>query len=249
MAGNPSRPFVWLNAAMSLDGRLAYAEGRRALLSGPEDLRRVQDLRRSLDAILVGSGTVLADDPSLRVHWERVVEDPPLRGAQPTRVVLDSRGRLPAGARVLDGSLPTLVFTNLTSPGRYPPTVEVVREGTGRMPILRVLAGLWSRGIRSVLVEGGSVVLSAFLREGYVDRFTLFQAPVLIGEGSSPVLFGEPAASGAATALGLRLEGAVPLDAGCLLWGVPTRTQPGAPAPPALEPTGFLPPKGPAPQP
>ncbi|EQD29124.1 2,5-diamino-6-hydroxy-4-(5-phosphoribosylamino)pyrimidine 1-reductase, partial [mine drainage metagenome] len=111
MAGNPSRPFVWLNAAMSLDGRLAYAEGRRALLSGPEDLRRVQDLRRSLDAILVGSGTVLADDPSLRVHWERVVEDPPLRGAQPTRVVLDARGRLPSGARVLDGSLPTLVFT------------------------------------------------------------------------------------------------------------------------------------------
>ncbi len=249
MVGNPDRPFVWLNAAISLDGRLAYADGRRAILSGPEDLRRVQDLRRSLEAILVGSGTILADDPSLRVHWERVVEEPPLRGAQPTRVILDARGRLPMSARVLDGSIPTLVVTSQSSPGRYPPGVTVIREGTGRLPLRRVLGGLWSRGIRSLLVEGGSQVLSAFLREGCVDRFSLFQAPLLIGEGSSPPLLAPPSAPDAERTVPLRLEGSARLDEGRLLWGVPLRVAPGGPLPPALEPTGFLPTKGPAPQP
>jgi riboflavin-specific deaminase-like protein len=249
MATDPPRPFIWLNAAVSLDGRLAYADGRRAVLSGPEDLRRVQDLRRTLDAILVGSGTVLADDPSLRVHWERVVEDPPLRGTQPTRVVLDARGRIPLTARVLDGSLPTLVFTGRDSQGRYPAEVAVVREGVGRTPIEQVLSALWSRGIRTVLLEGGSEVLTTFLRGGWVDRFTLYQAPVLIGEGSSPPLLGPPPASGAEGTIGLNFEGSALLEGGHLLWGTPTRIRPGAPAPPRLEPTGFLPPKGPPPQP
>ncbi len=95
-----------LNCAVSMDGRLALAGGARARLSSEEDLRRVQQLRAAVDAIVVGVGTVLLDDPSLRVHWELLGRPP---GRNPTRVVLDSRGRTPAGARILDETAPTVV--------------------------------------------------------------------------------------------------------------------------------------------
>src|ERR1700683_5231537 len=98
------RPEILVNCAVSLDGRLAYAGGRRARLSRPGGLRRGQWVRADGDAVLVGVGTVLLDDPSLRVHWEMI--DRPA-GKNPARVVVDSNGRTPPTARVLDGSAPT----------------------------------------------------------------------------------------------------------------------------------------------
>ncbi len=209
-----SRPYVHLNCAVSADGRLAYAHGRRALLSGPEDLRRVQELRSQLDAILVGIGTVLADDPSLRVHWELL--DRP-RGHEPLRVVLDSTGRTPTTARVLGPPGATLVATAARCPRTFPTPVEVFRAGEDEVDLPSLLAELARRGIASLLVEGGARVLAAFLRAGLYDVLTVYTAPVVIGGTTAPPMVSGVETTGAGEAVALSLEEARPLGAGVLL--------------------------------
>jgi diaminohydroxyphosphoribosylaminopyrimidine deaminase/5-amino-6-(5-phosphoribosylamino)uracil reductase len=192
-----ARPRIHLNCAVSLDGRMAGADGRPLLLSDEEDLRRVHGLRATHDAILVGIGTVLADDPSLRVK-------PALaQGPDPLRVVLDTRGRTPPTSRVLDGSAPTLVITGEDVERDFAPAEHLgVPRAPGGVDLDGMLAALWQRGVRSVLVEGGGTVLRAFVEAGHWDRFSLYQAPVLVGAG--PVLW--PGATD--PPLGLRVEGA-----------------------------------------
>jgi len=211
---HPARPRIHVNCAVSLDGRLAYAGGARALLSGPNDLVRVQQLRADLDAILVGVGTVVADDPSLRVHWD-LLKRPP--GRSPLRVVLDTNGRVPLAAKVLDGSQPTLVATCATCPRTYPGSVEVFRAGGSEVDLTALLQELVRRGIRSVLVEGGSKVLASFLRGGFVDAMTVFVAPVVIGGRTAPPMVAGEEATGPEATVRLRRAGAVALDDGFLL--------------------------------
>ncbi len=100
------RPHVTVNCAMSADGKIGFVTRRQAKISSEDDLRRVHRLRAASDAIVVGIGTVLADDPKLTVRSEYA------RGKNPIRVVLDSNGRTPEGAHVLDGKASTIVFTN-----------------------------------------------------------------------------------------------------------------------------------------
>lgn len=177
------RPAVWVNCAASLDGRLAFADGVRARLSSPEDLVRVQRLRANADAILVGVGTVVKDDPSLRVHWELLNEPP---RAEPTRVVLDSRGRIPPGARVLDGSAPTIVAVSEQCDRRYPPTIRSIIAGKVRVDLAELFGRLPALGIHKLMVEGGSEVISSVLRAGLFDRLTVYYAPVVIGGRTAP---------------------------------------------------------------
>ncbi len=179
---------MWINCAISLDGRLAFAGGRRARLSGDEDMARVHRLRAECDGILVGSGTVLLDDPSLGVDWSKAGIRP---GRLPTRIVLDSRGRLPAGSRVFVGAQPTLVATVRTNQRRYL-GADVVRTSGPRVDWRELLALLLQRKFRRILVEGGSGVLTSLLATDLWDRFTLYVAPVLIGGSTSPSLIGGP---------------------------------------------------------
>ena len=170
------RPFVVAKAAVSLDGRIAAADGTSRWLTGPEARRRVHALRAAVDAVLVGSGTVLVDDPHLTVRVDDGVGDggdARRHAPQPLRVVLDRRGRVrpEGGWRVLDGAAPTVV---LDRPDPH-----------------AVLADLWDRDVRSVLVEGGGTVLAAFLAASLVDRLLVHVAPVLLGEGGVPVLRGD----------------------------------------------------------
>ncbi len=222
----PPRPAVHANCAISLDGRLAYAGGRRARLSGPEDLERVQQLRLASGAILVGVNTVLLDDPSLRVHYELLGRKD--EGRHPVRVVLDSRGRLPPQARVLDGSLPTIVATSGANRTAYPKGVERIVCGTDRVELPRLLRELSDRGIRRLLVEGGASVLSSFFRSGLVDRFTVYVAPVLIGGRTAPPLMGGPETAGPEGAVALTRVAVEPLGEGVLLTFAPA---PGGHAP------------------
>ena len=210
----PARPKVHLNCAVSLDGRLAYAGGRRALLSGPSDLARVQGLRAEMDAILVGVGTVLTDDPSLRVHWD-LLHRPP--GREPLRVILDSHGRTPATAKVLDGSQPTLIATSRDCARDFPPHVARFRGGVEEVDLPGLLDDLGRRGIRGVLVEGGSRVLSSFLRLGLADAMTVYVAPIVIGGTTAPPMVTGDEATGPEATVRLRRGAAVPMDDGFLL--------------------------------
>ncbi|HXQ93731.1 MAG TPA: dihydrofolate reductase family protein [Thermoplasmata archaeon] len=208
------RPEVLVNCAISLDGRLAYAGGRRARLSGPDDLARVQWLRADVDAIVVGIGTVLLDDPSLRVHWE-MIDRPP--GRAPTRVVLDSNGRTPENARVLDGSAPTLVAVSDSCGRSFPPGVEVVRAGAARVDLGTLFAELRRRGMRKLLVEGGGEVLASVLRSSLWDRLTVYVAPVAIGGPTAPPMLRGPDSRDDSEAVSLRFVSAEPIDDGTLL--------------------------------
>lgn len=184
-AASTSRPHVHVNCAVSADGRLAFANGQRARLSGAEDLKRVQELRATADAILVGVGTVLKDDPSLRVHWELLERH---EGRDPLRVILDSTGRTPPAARVLHGGQPTLVATAAGCTRTFPAPVEQIALGDGRVDLPRLLSELARRGVRELLVEGGATVIASFVRAGFVDLLTVYTAPLLIGGTTAPPL-------------------------------------------------------------
>ncbi|HVL99279.1 MAG TPA: bifunctional diaminohydroxyphosphoribosylaminopyrimidine deaminase/5-amino-6-(5-phosphoribosylamino)uracil reductase RibD [Egibacteraceae bacterium] len=160
-----ARPFVILKAAMSIDGRIAAPDGTSQWLTGEAARARAHALRAEVDAVLVGSGTVLADDPLLTVRL------PGHDGPQPLRVVLDRRGRVPAVARVLDGTAPSLVLD--TDPA-----------GTCK--------ALWDRDVRSVLVEGGAQVAAAFLDAGLVDKLVVHLAPLMLGSRARPLVESGP---------------------------------------------------------
>ena len=179
------RPAVWVNCAASADGRLAFAGGRRAHLSSPEDLRRVQQLRANADAVLVGVGTVVHDDPSLRVHWDLLGE--PV-GRSPTRVIVDSGGRTPEGARVLDGSIPTIVATTERCHRAFPSAVQVIVAGATRVDLAELFVRLHELGVRRLMVEGGGEILASVLRGGLFDRCTVYYAPLVIGGATAPPL-------------------------------------------------------------
>lgn len=164
------RPFVTWKCATSLDGRVG--DGGPTTLTGAPALMEVHRLRARVGAIVVGVGTVLIDDPSLTV---RLPVDERGHGATPLRVVMGSRA-IPPGARVLDGAAPTMVLTQ-----RDPRTV---------------LAELFTRGVRHVLLEGGPTLAAAFLAAGCIDRIDWYLAPVILGAG--PVALAPGALAGVA---------------------------------------------------
>ena len=176
-----NRPKVIINAAMSIDGKIALVGGKRIKISDEEDFRRVHQLRSSVDAILVGINTILKDDPKLTVK-EKFVKNP----KNPVRIILDSKLRIPEDARVLHQSGRTIIATTENSLNRKI-NAEIIRCGKNRVDLRCLLNELWKRGIKSVLVEGGGEVISSFLQEGLVDELTVFVGSVVIG-GTAPSL-------------------------------------------------------------
>ncbi len=190
-----NRPRVLLNCASSLDGKLAAPDGHPMPFSDDADWRRVHALRADADAILVGVGTILADDPGLKVKSDYAAVSPTHRLL---RVVLDANGRTPKSAKVVDGSAPSLVFVRSGVATRWAraDTVEVPTTPSGGLDLTVVLAELHRRGVEILLVEGGAKVLRSFLDSDFVDQWTLYQAPVLVG-GNGPSLFdGKPSMIG-----------------------------------------------------
>jgi GTP cyclohydrolase II len=180
------RPYVLLKYAQTLDGRIATASGDAKWISGEPERRVSHALRAACDAVMVGIGTVLQDDPQLTVRM--------VAGASPIRVVLDSGLRVPAGAAVLRPEAVTIV---LTTPRSSPADrealrargvrVEVVGAGPDGVDLHQGLARLEELGIRSLLVEGGARVITSLLRERLVDRVVLALAPMLLGKGTEAV--------------------------------------------------------------
>lgn len=205
------RPHVIVNCAASLDGKIALANRRPVRLSCDADHRRVHTLRAECDAVIVGIGTVLQDDP-------RLLLDPALApGASPLRVVLDTTLRTPRSARVLQGDAPTLVATGSRPRRQELRGAEVVACGNGAVDLARLLALLHARGVRKVLVEGGETVLWSFLTSGLWDEFTQFVANTLIGGVTSPTVAGGAGAATPAEMHAFTLESAERLGNGVLL--------------------------------
>ena len=180
-AHNAGRPFVTLTYAQSLNGAIGGAGGAPVRISGPESMRVTHELRATHDAILVGIGTLLADDPSLTL---RLAE-----GSQPQPVVLDTHLRTPLGARLLMQTIPPLIATleaNEQSPQARAlqdagATLLYLPAGSdGRVSLPALLAALRAQGVNSLMVEGGAQVITAFLQEKLVDALVVTIAPRLL---------------------------------------------------------------------
>jgi diaminohydroxyphosphoribosylaminopyrimidine deaminase/5-amino-6-(5-phosphoribosylamino)uracil reductase len=154
------RPWVILKTALSLDGKAAAASGRSRWVTGKKARAAVHSMRAEFDAILVGAGTVLADDPALTAHGA---------GPNPLRVVLAGRRLLPPESRVFDETAPTVVY-------------RVERPGDLR----GVLRDLAAEGVGTLLLEGGPTIHAAFLRAGFVDEARVFIAPKLLSGANDP---------------------------------------------------------------
>ncbi len=164
---------------MSADGKLAGSERKQVRISSDEDISRVKNLRRKYNSILVGVGTVIADDPHLTVKNATYDENP-------IRIVLDTNGRTPDSARVLDDRAPTVVITCEECTKDWP-GVETVRCGKGRIDLTRAMEILAEEyGIENVIVEGGGEVISSFFREKLVDKYTVFVGGLVIGGRTAP---------------------------------------------------------------
>jgi diaminohydroxyphosphoribosylaminopyrimidine deaminase / 5-amino-6-(5-phosphoribosylamino)uracil reductase len=174
------RPWVVWKVAATLDGRVAAPDGTSRWISSPESRADAHVLRATCDVIIAGSGTVLSDDPSLTV---RDADDNPTPD-QPLRVVVDSRGRTPAGARVRDQAAETWVAT----------VAELGADPDGWVDLGSLLHELHRRGHVVALLEGGPQLAGSFLRDGLVDEFVAYLAPTLLGAGR-PALVGTGAAT------------------------------------------------------
>ncbi|GKZ12236.1 2,5-diamino-6-(ribosylamino)-4(3H)-pyrimidinone 5'-phosphate reductase [Haladaptatus sp. T7] len=174
---------VVVNAAMSADGKLSSRQREQVAISGADDFDRVDDLRVESDAIVVGVGTVLADDPSL------TADD----GANPVRVVADSKARTPLDARVLDDRADTLVFVAESAPNRNVRALreagaDVVVAGNGRVALGQAFSELESRGTKRVMVEGGGELIFSLFDGGLVDELRLYVGSLVIGGRDAPTL-------------------------------------------------------------
>jgi riboflavin-specific deaminase-like protein len=164
----------------SIDARVATPAGHSHYINGTAGLAHLHRLRALVDAVVIGVGTAIADDPLLTV---RRVEGP-----NPARVVLDPNGRLPPSARVLaDDGIRRLVVTRAGLPRQLAAGIEVLPLPTadGHMAPAAILAALAERGLRRILVEGGATTVSRFLAGHCLDRLHIIVAPIIIGSGPS----------------------------------------------------------------
>jgi 2,5-diamino-6-(ribosylamino)-4(3H)-pyrimidinone 5'-phosphate reductase len=186
---------VVVNAAMSADGKLSTREREQIAISGADDFDRVDALRADSDAVMVGVGTVLADDPLLTVDSESRIQARLDRGdpAQPARIVADSSLRTPLDARVLDDTAESILLVSdavretrldaLEDDG-----VSVITAGESRVDLRTAFGELESRGLDQLMVEGGGELIFSLFEADLVDELSVFVGPVVIGGRDAPTL-------------------------------------------------------------
>ncbi|HEX9123952.1 MAG TPA: bifunctional diaminohydroxyphosphoribosylaminopyrimidine deaminase/5-amino-6-(5-phosphoribosylamino)uracil reductase RibD [Actinomycetota bacterium] len=200
-------PFVTWKMAASLDGKVAARDGSSRWITGEAARRDVHRLRGWSDAIVVGAGTALADDPSLTVR------DQEYRGRPPLRVLVDARGRVPETGDLFDEQAPTLVATTEQAPrerreawrSRGAEVVEYEPDD-GLVPIGTLVRDLGKRDVQGVLLEGGPTLAWGAVEEGVVDKVVVYLAPKLIGGADAPTVLGGRGFAPIAAALDLRVS-------------------------------------------
>lgn len=176
-------PFVHLNSAMTVDGKIA-SENSSLKISGRKDLVRVHELRKKYDGIMVGINTVLVDDPRLTVHKiDSAREDNPLR------IVVDSRARTPLDSRVLNDESDTVIFVSEKASKKkvfeLSQKCRVVCCGTDRVDLKEAMSILYDMGVESVLLEGGSTLNFAMLEAELVDKISVCIGSIVLGGKNS----------------------------------------------------------------
>jgi riboflavin-specific deaminase-like protein len=174
--------FVLAQVGQSLDGRIATPSGDAKDVSGCNGIEHLHRCRALVDAVVVGVGTVVADDPSLSVRA--------VAGSNPVRVVIDCNGRMPLDAKMLhDGGAPVIVVQASDVAKRCPghETVHIDRQPTGELAPADILATLGKLGLTSILVEGGAITIARFMDAGMVDRLHVSIAPIIIGSGPAGI--------------------------------------------------------------
>ena len=163
----------------SLDGRIATVTGHSKYINGQDGLVHLHRIRALVDAVVVGAGTVVADNPKLTVRL--------VQGKHPARVVIDPSGRVPASSGLFqDASVERVVLTSSQNSQRYPAgvrTLMVDRDAVGRVPPAMILKHLRALGYRRILVEGGADTVTKFMMAGCLDRVHVILAPMIIGTG------------------------------------------------------------------
>ncbi len=189
------RPFVLINAAMSADGKIATRERRQTRISGFSDFQRVDVLRAESDAVVVGIGTVLADNPSLTVKSPELREKRLREGRDenPIRVVVDSTARIPLDAEFLEkGPGKRIIAVSPRAPRHRLEALsrraEIITTGSSRPDLSELFRVLWERGVRKILVEGGATLNWSLIQAGLVDEIHVYLGNMIIGGSTSPTL-------------------------------------------------------------
>lgn len=171
------RPWVVLNAGITLDGKIA-TKSRDSKISCPEDLQRVHRLRSEVDGVMVGINTALIDDPKLTAH--KIAG-----GRNPVRIVVDSKARISPSAQVFKGDARTIIAVSRKAPEerlrRIREKAEVIVCGEDRVDLRCLMRKLYRRGIKKLLLEGGGTLNWSMLKEGLVDEVRVAIAPRLVG--------------------------------------------------------------------
>lgn len=174
------RPLVIGQLGQSLDGRIATPTGASKYINGDEALCHLHRIRARVDALVIGVGTAIADDPCLTTRR--------VSGPNPVRVIVDPKGRMPRDLALLgDGAAPVLA---ITLPGvEVPPGVErlEIADEDGTIPPAAIVAALAARGLGRILVEGGAETLARFLDAGALDELHLMVAPIILGSGKTGI--------------------------------------------------------------
>ena len=187
------RPYVILNAAMTLDGKIATHTGS-SNISGEEDLKRVHEIRKDCDAIMVGIGTVLADDPRLTVHKiDAKPED------NPVRVVVDSKLKTPVDARITNEDALTIIAgANEYKDEFYKSEkydvfkkrgVKFFFSGDKRVDLKALMNYLHEEGIEKLMLEGGATLNFSMIKSGLIDEISICVAPMVVGGANSKTFF------------------------------------------------------------
>ena len=189
------RPYVVVNVAMSADGKLSTRERRQVRISGEQDFTRVDRLKAGCDAVMVGIGTVLADNPSLTVKGVECREHRRDRGADvhPVRIIVDSAARTPLDAKILhkEEGKRIIAVSAEADPARVAALkryATVIAAGTGNVDLVRLLDTLGGMGIRRVMVEGGGTLIEGLVRAGLVDEIYTYIGNIIIGGKDAPTL-------------------------------------------------------------
>lgn len=187
------RPYVVVNVAMSADGKISTHERRQVRISGPQDFARVDRLKAESDAVMVGIGTVLADDPSLTVKSEENRQFRRNRGQDehPIRIVVDSSCRISPEASILNkgGGLRVIVVSKEADANKISVLKKksvVIVTGDHKVDLPALMDDLYSMGIRRVMVEGGGTLIAALLEEGLVNEIFTYIGNMIIGGKDAP---------------------------------------------------------------